>query len=112
LHAVPSKHLPVPQSQAFTGWLLEGEHPQAPMRQRFGKSLAEPQQLMVVTLPPELMHACSSADMVGDTGVVGTAVAAGVGVAVDCVVHPAINIVAITSSRTRNNIGFFMVSSP
>jgi hypothetical protein len=112
LHAVPSKHLPVPQSQALTGWLLVGEHPQAPMRQRFGKSLAEPQQLMVVTLPPELMHACSCADTVGDTGVVGAVVAVGVGVVVGCVVHPAINIVAVTSSKTRNKEGLFIVSSP
>jgi len=80
------------------------------MRQRFGKSLTEVQQLIVVTLPPESMHAFSWANMVGDA--VGVAVTVGVGVTGCCVVHPAIKIVAMTASKTRNKVGFFIVSSP
>lgn len=60
-HELPSKHLPSPQSQTLISWLSFGPQPHAPIKQRLGKSSADPQQSEVVTVPPEFMHACSFA---------------------------------------------------
>lgn len=59
LHLIPSKHLSGPQSQTFTSWLYSGGHPQAPIRQLFGKSPVALQQEEVATAPPEIRQACS-----------------------------------------------------
>jgi hypothetical protein len=51
--------MPPPQSHTETSWLFSGEHPQAPIVQVFGKSLAEPQQSRVTTVPPDSAQSCS-----------------------------------------------------
>jgi hypothetical protein len=43
---------PAAQLQVLTVWLLEGAHPQAPVRQEFGKSAALLQQSALLTWPP------------------------------------------------------------
>ncbi len=43
---------------------------------------------------------------------IGFGVAVGVGGAGCCCVHPAMNIVEKTSSKTRKNVVFFIISSP
>jgi hypothetical protein len=53
---VLSQHFPSPQSQTFTSLLLSGEHPQAPIKQVFGKSATDLQHNPVVTVPPDALH--------------------------------------------------------
>ena len=43
---------PAAQVQVLTVWLLEGAHPQAPIRQEFGKSVTLLQQSALLTWPP------------------------------------------------------------
>jgi hypothetical protein len=43
----------------LTLWLFSAEQPHAPIRHVFGKSCADRQQLAVVTVPPESVHAFS-----------------------------------------------------
>jgi len=59
LQKIPLKHLSILQSQIFTSWLYAGGHPQAPIRQLFGKSPVALQQKEVATVPPEIKQACS-----------------------------------------------------
>lgn len=65
MHLVSFQHFPSSQSQAFTSWLFSKEHPHAPIKQVFGKPSADLQQLIVVTVPPESVHAFSNSDFLG-----------------------------------------------
>jgi hypothetical protein len=65
VHLVPSQHFPSSQSQTFTSWLFSKEHPHAPTKQVFGKPSADLQQVIVVTSPPESVHAFSNSDFLG-----------------------------------------------
>ena len=53
---------PTAQLQMLTVWLLEEAHPQAPVRQEFGKSVALLQQSALLTWPPVAVQSAADAD--------------------------------------------------
>ena len=53
---------PAAQVQVLTVWLLEGAHPQAPIRQEFGKSVTLLQQSALLTWPPVAVQSAAGED--------------------------------------------------
>jgi len=60
VQVVPFQHIPVPQAQKAFDALEAGAQPHAPTAHVSGKSVALEQHIIVVTVPPEAVHAAAS----------------------------------------------------
>jgi len=58
----PGMKQPAAQVQVLTVWLLEVAHPQAPVAQEFGKSVALLQQRALLTWPPVAVQSAAGED--------------------------------------------------